>query len=77
MVAAFSSAAGRVASDLEDRAAQGLLEEAGPMVGQLETMAQELLRLADSLPGAQARITSEDSGCQIFLHVARTRGGAK
>jgi len=49
MVAAFSSIAGRVASDLEDRAAQGLLEEAGPMVGQLETMAQELLRLAGGL----------------------------
>jgi extracellular factor (EF) 3-hydroxypalmitic acid methyl ester biosynthesis protein len=37
----------------------------------------ELLRLADSLPGAQARITTEDSGCQIFLHVTKTRGGGR
>jgi extracellular factor (EF) 3-hydroxypalmitic acid methyl ester biosynthesis protein len=32
----------------------------------------ELLRLADSLPGAQSRINTEDSGCQIFLHVTKT-----
>jgi CheY-like chemotaxis protein len=49
MVAAFSTAAGGVASDLEDRAAQGRLEEARPLVGQLETMAQELLRLVGGL----------------------------
>ena len=44
MVAAFSTVAGGVASDLEDHAAQGQLEEARPLVGQLETMAQELMR---------------------------------
>jgi two-component system, sensor histidine kinase and response regulator len=43
MVAAFSTVAGRVASDIEDHAAQGQLDEARPLVGQLETMAQELL----------------------------------
>jgi two-component system, sensor histidine kinase and response regulator len=46
MVAAFSTVAGGVASDLEDHAAQGQLEEARPLVGQLETMADELVRLA-------------------------------
>ena len=32
------------ASELEDRAAQGLIEEARPLVGQLEAMVQELLQ---------------------------------
>jgi CheY-like chemotaxis protein len=49
MVSAFSTVAGGVASDLEDRAAQGQLEEARALVGQLETMVPELLRLADGL----------------------------
>jgi response regulator RpfG family c-di-GMP phosphodiesterase len=46
---AFSTVAGNVASDLEDHAAQGRLEEARPLVGQVETMADELLRLASGL----------------------------
>jgi PAS domain S-box-containing protein len=45
MVAAFSTVAGGVASELEDRAAQGQLEEAGPLAARLETMVEELLRL--------------------------------
>jgi HPt (histidine-containing phosphotransfer) domain-containing protein len=49
MVAAFSTVAGGVASDLEDRAAQGQLEEVRPLVGQLETMADELVRLTSGL----------------------------
>jgi HPt (histidine-containing phosphotransfer) domain-containing protein len=49
MVAAFSTVAGGVASDLEDHAAQGRLEEARPLVGQLEVMTGELLRLAGGL----------------------------
>ena len=49
MLAAFSTAAGGVASDLEDHAAQGRLEEARPLVEQLEAMARELLRLASGL----------------------------
>jgi CheY-like chemotaxis protein len=49
MVAAFSTVAGGVASDLEDFAAQGRLEEARPLVGQLETMAQELMRAVSGL----------------------------
>ena len=39
MVAAFSTVAGGVASDLEDHAARGQLEEARPLVEQLEAMA--------------------------------------
>jgi extracellular factor (EF) 3-hydroxypalmitic acid methyl ester biosynthesis protein len=34
----------------------------------------ELLRLADVLPGAQSRVTFEESGCQIFLHVTKPPG---
>jgi signal transduction histidine kinase/CheY-like chemotaxis protein len=49
MVAAFSTVAGGVASQLEDRAAQRQLEEAQPLVGQLETIAPELLRAVDGL----------------------------
>ncbi len=49
MVAAFSTVAGGLASDLEDYAARGQLEEAQPLVGQLEPMAQELMRLVGSL----------------------------
>jgi HPt (histidine-containing phosphotransfer) domain-containing protein len=49
MVAAFSSVAGSLASDLEDHASRGQLEEARPLVKRLDTMAGELLRLAGSL----------------------------
>jgi len=49
MLLAFSTAAGNVASDLEDRAAQGRLEEAQPLVEQLEMMAQELMRVVEGL----------------------------
>jgi two-component system, sensor histidine kinase and response regulator len=49
MVAAFSSVAGGVASDLEDHAAQGQLEETRPLVGQLETMVQLLIQRTGGL----------------------------
>jgi two-component system sensor histidine kinase/response regulator len=49
MVAAFSSVAGGVASELEDLAAQGLLEAARPLAGQLEMMTDELVRLVSNL----------------------------
>ena len=49
MVAAFSTAAGRMASDVEDRAARGMLDEAAPLVGELEMVAWELIRLAGGL----------------------------
>jgi hypothetical protein len=42
-------AAGDVASDLEDHAAQGWLEEARPLVEQLEVMARQLLTLTSGL----------------------------
>jgi two-component system sensor histidine kinase/response regulator len=63
MVAAFSTVTGGVASELEDHAAQGHLEEAGALVGQLETMARELMRLVDELSldalGDQAEAATE------------------
>jgi signal transduction histidine kinase/DNA-binding response OmpR family regulator len=46
---AFSTAAGNVASDLEDHAAQGRLEEAQPLVESLGTMTLELMRLVGGL----------------------------
>ena len=46
---AFSTVAGNVASDLEDHAAEDQLEEARPLVERLETMTQELMRLAGGL----------------------------
>jgi PAS domain S-box-containing protein len=49
MVAAFSTVAGGVASELEDRAAQGQLEEAQPLAARLEAMTEELMRLVDGL----------------------------
>ena len=45
----FSPVAGDVASDLEDHTAQGRLEEARPLVEQLEAMGKELLRLVGGL----------------------------
>jgi hypothetical protein len=59
---AFSTAAGDVASDLEDHAAQGRLEEARPLVEQLETMAQELLTLASGLSLETLRHQAEAAG---------------
>ena len=49
MVAAFSTVAGGVASDLEDHAAQGHLEEVRPLVERLETIVPELVRLAGGI----------------------------
>jgi PAS domain S-box-containing protein len=49
MVAAFSTVAGGVASELEDCAAQGRLEEAEPLVERLEAMAEQLTRLVAGL----------------------------
>jgi CheY-like chemotaxis protein len=49
MVATFSTIAAGVAWDLEDHAAGGQLDEAPPLVGRLEMMTQELMRLAGGL----------------------------
>jgi CheY-like chemotaxis protein/HPt (histidine-containing phosphotransfer) domain-containing protein len=49
MLAAFSTAAGGAASELEDYAAQDQLEEAAPLLAQLETMTEKLMRAASGL----------------------------
>jgi HPt (histidine-containing phosphotransfer) domain-containing protein len=59
---AFSTGAGNVASDLEDHATQGQLEEAQPLVEQLETMTQELTQLAGGLSLEALRQQAEASG---------------
>jgi PAS domain S-box-containing protein len=64
MVAAFSTLAGAVASDLEDSAAQGQLDESRPLVERLERMVEELMRLTAGL-SLQA----------LHEHAARTVSG--
>src|SRR5262249_62192236 len=49
MLAAFSTVAGDLAANLEDLAARGLLDEALPIVEQLDKSATELARLAGGL----------------------------
>jgi two-component system, sensor histidine kinase and response regulator len=49
LLLAFSTIAGNAASDLEDHAARGQLEEAQPLVERLGTMIQELMRLVGGL----------------------------
>ncbi len=46
---AFSSVAGDVASDLEDHADRGALQEAQPLAERLEAMTHDLIRLANCL----------------------------
>jgi HPt (histidine-containing phosphotransfer) domain-containing protein len=59
-VSAFSSVVGAVASQLEDHAAQDQIEEARPLVRQLETMAPELMRAVDGLPIETLRRQARD-----------------
>jgi CheY-like chemotaxis protein len=66
---AFSTTAGNAASDLEDHAAQGRLDEAWPLVERLETMAPVLLRLAAGLSLETLRQQAEATG-----DVQRTAG---
>jgi CheY-like chemotaxis protein len=49
ILAAFSTVAGGVASELEDQAARGRLDEAPRLVEQLEAMAHELMQRTDGL----------------------------
>jgi HPt (histidine-containing phosphotransfer) domain-containing protein len=49
MVSAFSTIAGRVASELEDLATQGQLDKAAPLVNRLEAMLEELMHLVPAL----------------------------
>jgi hypothetical protein len=60
-VAAFSGAAGDVASELEDHAAQGQLEAARPLAARLEAIAEELMRLAGGLSLDTLRGQAEDA----------------
>jgi PAS domain S-box-containing protein len=61
LLLAFSTVAGNVASDLEDHAAGGQLEKAQPLVQRLETMTQELMRLAGGLSLETLRQQAEAS----------------
>ena len=48
-MAAFSTVVGAVASDLEDHATRGQLEEAWPLVEQLEAKAGELIQQVEGV----------------------------
>jgi two-component system sensor histidine kinase/response regulator len=62
MIAAFSSVAGAMASNLEDHAARGQLEESRPLAKQLETMADELMRTVSGLSLETLRQQAEANG---------------
>jgi two-component system, sensor histidine kinase and response regulator len=59
LLSAFSAVAGNAAADLEDHAALGQLDEAQPLVRQLESMTQELMREVDSLSYESLRSLAE------------------
>jgi hypothetical protein len=58
-ITAFSTVAGEVASELEDLAGLGHLEEARPLVGRLESMVGELIRQVDGLSPEALRRRAE------------------
>jgi hypothetical protein len=62
LLAAFSTIAGDVASDLEDRAAQGHLDEARPLVERLKAMVDELMPHMDGLSVETLRRQVGDAG---------------
>jgi CheY-like chemotaxis protein len=62
ILSAFSSVAGAVASDLEDRVAGGQIEGTGPMVAELESMAHELMRLTSGLTLETLRRQAHSAG---------------
>ena len=62
MVSAISSQAGAVASDLEDLAALGQLQEAAPILDQLTLMSEELLAVIGSLSIDELQSSIETSG---------------
>jgi two-component system, sensor histidine kinase and response regulator len=63
-VAAFSTAVGAVASELEDQAARGQLDETWPLVEQLEAMARELIQQVDGLSIEALRDQERDADSQ-------------
>jgi CheY-like chemotaxis protein len=62
MVGAFSTAAGGVASEIEDCAAAGQLDAAPVLVDRLDAMARELIRLAGGLSIESLRRQAEAAG---------------
>jgi CheY-like chemotaxis protein len=66
MLSAFSSAAGAVASDLEDHAARGQVEETGDMVEQLNAIAHELPDAVAALSIESLRRQAENGKGQVL-----------
>ncbi len=59
MVAAFSTVAGGLASDLEDHAASGQLDEAGPLIQRLRALAPDLIQQVGNLSLAMLQRAAE------------------
>ena len=59
LLSAFSTLAGELASDLEDHAALGQLDEARSLVRRLEAMAHRLIRQVDGLSYESLRQQAE------------------
>jgi CheY-like chemotaxis protein len=57
MISTFSTIAGSIASDLEDRAARGQLEGAAALVHRLDQMCVELVQIADAVTIESLRIS--------------------
>jgi PAS domain S-box-containing protein len=74
LLLAFSTAAGNVASDLEDQAAQGQLEGARSLVERLEAMVQELLRMVGALSVEALRQQAKAVGGTFSVQAANKGG---
>jgi hypothetical protein len=64
---------GGVASDLEDRAAEGRLDEAQPLVARLVPMAEELMRLVNGLSLETLRQQDASPGAESVPEAPRPR----
>jgi hypothetical protein len=62
LLSAFSTTAGNVALDIEEHAAQGWLDEAGPLMERLEAMTQELMRFVRGLSLETLRRQARSAG---------------
>jgi PAS domain S-box-containing protein len=77
MLSAFSTVAGDQAARLEDLAARGLLNEAPPIVEQLDKSATELIRLAGGLTIETLRKLAEPSRSRLPDGTSDEKGPAR
>jgi hypothetical protein len=61
MLSEFSTVAGDLAGSLEEQAASAQLDKAAPLLEQLETIAQELVKQVDGITVEALRRQAEDT----------------